>query len=78
MHELIVAEQYASDMPLHKFILLVGDNEMLASLLLAAITRRTSYLIEHVADGQSALEIVVHIMHHATNVFCSLYVYFRV
>lgn len=61
MQELIVREQHTSGMPLHKFILLVEDNEMLASLLVAAINRQTTYLIDHVVDGQSALDIVVHI-----------------
>ena len=61
MNEAFVGEQYRGEIPLHKFILLVEDNNLLAALLATAITRQTTYLIEHVVDGQSALEVIKHI-----------------
>ena len=61
MQDVVVQEPYTGDVPVHKFILLVEDSEMLAHLLVATITHKTTYLIEHVVDGRSALEVVKHI-----------------
>ena len=61
MHKTIVGVQNYVEIPLYKFILLVEDNDLLATLLVGATTRQTTYLIEHVMDGQSALEVIKHI-----------------
>ena len=61
MNKVFEGEQYRGEIPLHKFILLVEDNDLLATLLVTATTRQTTYLIERVVDGQSALEVIKHI-----------------
>jgi CheY-like chemotaxis protein len=45
-------------MSVNKFILLVEDNELLASLMVTVIGQRTLYNVAHVVDAKSALEIV--------------------
>ena len=61
MQDVAVQERYTGGVPLHKFILLVEDSEMLAALLIATIKQKTMYLVEHVVDGRSALEVIEHI-----------------
>lgn len=61
MQDMALLEQYTEEIPLHKFILLVEDNEVFADFLVEIISYYTSWQIEHVVDGQSALEVVEHI-----------------
>ena len=61
MPMLTVEKQYGGEEPLHRFILLVEDNDMLATPLITAIKQKTAYLVERVVDGRSALEVIQHI-----------------
>ncbi|HCI80741.1 MAG TPA: hypothetical protein DHW02_13740 [Ktedonobacter sp.] len=61
MQDMAVIEPDMGEIPLHKFILLVEDNEIFANLLIEIIMQYTSWQVEHVVDGQSALNVVEHI-----------------
>ena len=48
-------------MSINKFILLVEDNELLATLMVTVIQQRTRYEVTHVIGGKSAMQVVEHI-----------------